>query len=203
MKRARVFLQSAVTLAVLALAACAPAPPDIRAQLTRARIDARGQTLMLVEIAGLGQAALLSPAGLNGSVETWRARSGFSLSFDGGVLLSTRGLGNDVMSGEVSGTLAALAAGGSGGGTYERFQTFVDGEGQTVLRAYVCSMSAPVAEPVTIFDITHPTQRFNETCNTRGLATENIYWTAGGIIWKSREWAGPGLGYVEMERLTR
>ncbi|MCC5974673.1 MAG: YjbF family lipoprotein, partial [Rubellimicrobium sp.] len=32
---------------------------------------------------------------------------------------------------------------------------------------------------------------------------ENTYWTAGGIMWKSREWAGPGLGYLEMERLTR
>lgn len=201
--RARGILHGALTLAALALAACAPAAPDIRGQLTRARIDARGQTLMLVEIADLGQAALLSPSGRNGSVETWRARSGFSLSFDEGILVSTRGLGNDVMSGDVTGTLAALAAGGTGGGSYERFQTFLDGEGQTVLRAFLCSMSAPVAETVTIFDVAHATQRFVETCNTRGLATENTYWTAGGIMWKSREWAGPGLGYLEMERLTR
>ncbi len=187
-------------LAALVLAGCAAPQADIRASLTRERIDARSETLMLVELPEAGRAALVTPWGSNGSVATWRSPDNVSLSFDGGVLVSTRGLGHDLMSSDVAGTRAALAG---QPGRYERFQTYLNGEGETVLRAFSCEMAGPLPETVTIIGLTRQTRHFVETCNTLGLTTENSYWVADGVMWRSREWAGPGLGYVVTERLSR
>jgi hypothetical protein len=187
-------------LTALVLAGCAAPQPDIRGSLTRERIDARTETIMLVELPEAERAALVTPWGRNGSVATWRSPDNVSLSYDGGVLVATRGLGNDLMTSDVAGTRAALAG---ASGRYERFQTHLNGEGETVLRAFSCEMAGPVPEALTIFGLTQQTQRYAETCNTLGFAIENSYWLANGVMWKAREWAGPGLGYVSTERLSR
>lgn len=187
-------------LAALTLAACGPRPmPDIRSQISRTQIEARGTPLMLVELPALGVAGTMAPSGRNGRVTTWRTADNVSFAFDDGILVATRGLGNDLMSADVTGTRAALAG---GPGQYERFHSYLDGEGQTVLRAFICTMSAPVSDTITILGRSRITQRHDERCNSLGLATQNTYWTAGGTMWATRQWVGPVVETVATERLV-
>ncbi|NCT12315.1 MAG: YjbF family lipoprotein [Rhodobacterales bacterium] len=187
---------------MLLLGACAAAPaPDLRASLTRAQIDRATTPLMLVEVPARGAQATLIPSGQNGGVQSWRTGDNVGLSFDGGVLVGTRGLGDDLMAADVTGTLAALAGGPSQ--QYPRIHSYLDGENQTQFRAFLCDMAGPVAETVTIFGRAVPTRRFDETCHSVGLQTANSYRVgADGTMWTSRQWIGPTLEYLMTERLA-
>ncbi len=69
----------------------------------------------------------------------WLAPDGSGFTFDEGLLVATRGVGNDLMSSDLSQLRALLRAGRDG--TAERFHSLLDGEGRIVLRSYVCSVT--------------------------------------------------------------
>ena len=189
-------------LAALALmAACAaPVAIDIRGTLTRAQIDGSPQPLLLAEVPGNAVAATLIPLGSRDGMDTWRTAGNQTLSFRDGVLIATRGLGDDLMSADVSGTLAAL---NGAAGDYARHQTYLDGDGQTVFRSLLCSMDAGRPATVDSFGVTFPTTLRVETCHTTGLSIENRYWTDAGRMRRAEQWIGPALGPLVTERLSR
>lgn len=189
-------------LALLVLAACAQPGVNPREALSRAQLDALGQPTLLAELPELQVAATLAPSGRNGDVSTWASGDQASLSFEGGVLVATRGLGADVMSADVTGTLAMLR--GESEGYYTRLNSVLDGEYQTAFRAYQCRRVNTRPEQITIFDRPHSTTRIEEACTTPGRTVTNIYWAGpDGFIWKSRQWVSAHAGYLWTERLVR
>lgn len=193
----------ALALLVL-LAGCAPQAPtaaQIRAELTPAQLARAPGPVLLAEMPDVGLAATLQRSGTRAGVETWRTAAGQSLSFRAGVLVATRGLGDDLMSADVAGTQAALR--GQGAADYPRLLTFLDGEDRTVFRAMVCTMSAPAPATVQGIGTAFPTRLRHETCNTTGLSVTNRYWQdADGTMRRAEQWIGPGLGMLVTERLT-
>lgn len=187
--------------ALVLLAACNRAAPDLRSQLSRAQLDQVEQPLLLAELTGLGTAAVLSPASANGDVTSWLTGDSVSLSFRSDVLVATRGLGQDLISADVSHTLAALRGGAPG--YYTRFHSYLDGEYQTQFRSFQCIVTGRTAETITIFDRSHTTTRIDETCHSPGLEVANSFWLGGGIMWKSKQWVSPAAGYLLTERLVR
>lgn len=191
--------------ALLSLAACAAQGPDgaqIRASTTRAALDRAGAPVLLAEIPALRLAATMAQAGSRDGVETWRTADDRALSFRAGVLIATRGLGHDLMSADVSGTIAALNGGPRAG--YSRLLTYLDGEGGTLFRAMLCEMAAPVAADVAGIGITFPTRLSVETCRATGVTVTNRYWhDPDGTLRRAEEWIGPGPGMLHVERLTR
>lgn len=187
----------------LALAACAPATsPDPRRSLTRAVIDRSPQPLILAEMPDLGVLATLIPAGTNGNVVTWRTGQNQMLSFDGGVLVATRGLGADLMSADVTATRAALNGGPSQG--YARLLSYLDGDEGTLLRAMVCDMAPGTAATVDSFGLSFATTLRVETCRTTGFTARNRYWlNPDGTMRRTEQWVGPGAGTLVAEWLTR
>jgi hypothetical protein len=193
------WLIAAMTL----VAGCATPPPtDPRASLTRPIIDQSPLPLIVAEIPRRGVAATMALQGDRGGVTTWRTADFQTLTFRGGVLIATRGLGDDLMSADVTGTLAALQGGPQAG--YPRIMSYLDGEGRTQFRAMVCDMAAPQAAAVTSFGLNFPVQLHVETCNTTGQTVTNRYWRqTDGIVRQSEQWIGPGLGTLATERLSR
>ncbi len=43
-----------------------------------------------------------------------------------------------------------------------------------------------------------------QRCSGGGGEVVNDYWvdSRGGLVWKSRQWAGPQIGYIRFRRLT-
>lgn len=197
----RAGLPAGGALVAALLAACAAVPPDLRTTLTRDRLDRVTTPLMLAEVAELPAQATLAPWGDNRGVVTWRTADGVSLSFAEGVLTATRGLGFDLMSADTAGTRAALA--GRSTGPYERFVSFLDGEGRTYFRTLVCTMSAPVPERIDNIGLAVDTRRHAEHCRSTSDDVTNLYWTGpDGTMWRSRQWIGPDLGDLVTERLV-
>lgn len=118
-----------------------------------------------------------------GGFETWVDGSGISMTMRGGIVVSTRGLGQDVMASDVSGTLAAQT--GTGPERYPLTRRRLTPDG--ALQAHVTQCTFTIRPDA-----------FIETC--RGAERfENVF--ARTELDRSRQWLGPALGYAVIERL--
>lgn len=133
--------------------------------------------------------ALLAPAGRNGRVTTWQSVDRVALSLDEGVLVATRGLGQDLMSADVTGTQAFLQ--GQGAPDWTRLHSYLDGNYRTLWRGYRCTGQLIADEGL---------RHRSENCHGPDGNFTNHYWQdASGAVVKSRQWIGPVLGHVETE----
>jgi hypothetical protein len=123
--------------------------------------------------------------GQNGGATTWFAEDGVGLSTKSGMLISTRGIGFDLMSSHVDQPLAMIKSHGTG--TATRLHRFLDGEDQEVLYRFTCTY---LRDKFAVY----------ESCETKDLAIENQYWLdKTGEIWRSKQWAGVRNGYMLLE----
>lgn len=178
-----------------------PKPVDPRKHLTRQAIDKAGIPILFVGIESRKAYATLSPFGENRGVVTWVSSDGIALSYRGGLLVATRGLGQDLMAADTRDALAAIR---SGVGKPVRIYDYLDGEDQPLRRSFVCSVSSQGRETITIFGIKLTLRKVSEECNNPEYRIKNTYWISGqNRIWQSNQWAGPDVGYVFSQQLSR
>lgn len=135
----------------------------------------------------------------NGAEETLALQSGPTASFDGGVLVATRGFGDDLVTMESRGVLQALRA---GGGTTARRMEMLDGQDQVLTENFACTVTAAGAEMVNLGLREVELRRFDENCRGATLIFDNIYWLDGqGQIASSRQYVSPTVAYLRSSRL--
>jgi len=157
---------------------------------------------MQVAVPRLGAQGSVTPVGRNGEVETWRTPDFVTFSFDRGVLVATRGLGDDLMSADLAQTHAALDGDADHWGP--RIHSYLDGEYKSYFMAFQCRRTDSGAETITIGNTARRTTHIEEHCVTEGREIVNHYWRgADGVMWKSRQWVSPSAGYLETERRVR
>lgn len=155
---------------------------DIRRQVTpEVRQRFRHTSLMIAQLEQNERASILVRKGLNEGVETYFTPDNISLSLKEGVLVGTRGLGFDLMSGDVAEVLAGLRDGGQA----VRVHRYLDGEDQIAIKSYICDYSGNA--------------QITETCYGKDHSFKNSYKMSGGKIVASRQWVGPDLGYIRLE----
>ncbi len=191
-------------LPLLILAACSAPKPvhvDLNQLVTRAQLDQVETPLMAARLTGPGTFATLIPVGVNGDVVTWRSADEITLSLNQGVIVATRGLGQDLMAADVADTLRMID---SETGNYTRIHTYLDGEYQTQFHAFTCRNETRTADQIEIVEQRHQTLRIEESCFAPEQHIANTYWVdSGGTVWKSKQWVSPSLGYMETELLVR
>ena len=176
-------------------------PADPRKLITREAIDASPVKVLLAGIEVRNAYATLSPAGENAGVITWIAGDGIGLGFRQGVLVSTRGLGPDLMAASVSGTIRALH---NGQGEVVRIHDYLDGENQIQRSSFRCGIQAIGTEVIEIYGLQVSTRHLIESCNNQEISFKNHYWlSSGNKIWQSRQWIGRDLEYAFMQQLSR
>jgi hypothetical protein len=191
-------------LLALSLSGCQKKPNEqARDVVTRALINTVQVPLLLADFSAKSTSFTLRQYSLNNSVQTWKSRDGVSLSFRQGVLVATRGLGDDLMSADVSNTLGMLAS-DPHTEYYTRFQTYLDGEYQSRFRSFQCQETGTKQEIISIFGKEHQTTRTEETCFSLSIEISNIYWRGvDGLLWKTKQWVSPSIGYLVTERLVK
>lgn len=182
----------------------AGAPPTARPALTRAALDGIPGAYIEVVLETRDSLAYLSQQlvrrdGLPGQIEVWRSEDNITLTLRSGVLIATRGLGDDLLS------ASALVGGGPGpvSGGERRYQIRgLDNRAQALVMA--CSLQDLGGEVVEIVERRHHSRHLQERCEGAGGLVINDYWVdaGSGRVWKSRQWAGPTLGYVRIRQLT-
>ncbi|WP_037280897.1 YjbF family lipoprotein [Rubellimicrobium mesophilum] len=162
-------------------------------------IAAEPGTYRLVQINALG---LQEPARViqeNGPEITLALQSGPTAAFDGGVLVATRGFGDDLITMESAGVLQALR---SGGGTVTRRMETLDAQNQILTDSFACTIAPAGAEAVNLGIREATLRRFNENCRGTALIFDNIYWLDdSGSIVSSRQYVSPTVAYLRSNRL--
>jgi len=177
------------------------APVDPRPKITRQAIDAAPVAVLFASIKTRNAFATLSRVSQNRDIETWISADGISLSFAQGVLVSTRGLGHDLMAAEISETIKSLK---SSRDTALRIHDYLNGEDQIVRMRFSCSFRSAGSENLHIIGLNKTTEHIVESCQNSDFSLENHYWvTASGKILQSRQWVGPEIEYIFTQHLSR
>jgi len=158
---------------------------------------------MLAVVESRNAIAIIGRSMVNGAYETWTTASKQTLTFKRGILVETRGLGDDLMYAQVDGVAALVRA--RRGGKARREMHFLDGEGKTYAIAFECTVSPGPAQALSIGNLGISSRRMDESCRSgTGQSIGNTYWVAGdGHIWQSRQWVSPGVGYLVTQQLRR
>lgn len=175
------------------------APREVPGGFTAEAIAAEPGAYRIVQINALG---LHEPARVlqdNGGEMTIGLQSGPTAAFDNGVLVATRGFGDDLITLESAGVVQALR---SGGGTVVRRLESLDAQNQILTDRLACTISAAGSEEVDLGLRQVTLRRFEENCRSAALVFDNIYWLdgSGGIV-ASRQYVSPTVAYLRSSRL--
>lgn len=175
------------------------AQPSLSETLNEDALAGLPGPLLLLKIPSRNAEALAGSAGDFDGHEVWATQDAITLSFQSGVLSTTRGLGNDLMSADLSEVVAAL-----GGQSTEATRTvqYLTGEEQIETRVFLCDyLRHANVGTETLFE-TFVTTQTTERCVSSDRTIENRYWvTASGTLVKSKQWIGPLNGYLYVERI--
>ena len=178
---------------------------------TRASLEASGfnQPLLVGQTKKPGELrAGLLLGGENNGVQFWRGGDGSTVKTDQGIVRGTVGIGYDLYSSETAPVLAALERGD--GATYARVYRHLNPLNDLDETRFFCTLSAPVAVQITVFDRAHETLRLVERCTTdtphaSGETSEftNTYWKSPNrtFFWRSEQWISNEIGYILLERV--
>jgi hypothetical protein len=159
---------------------------------------APGEVLLVTLIARNAVAPMLRQ-GQNGNTVTWISPGKVTMAFQDGVLVSTRGLGNDLMGVTVTGVTEAIAA---GGGTSQRRHSFLDSLDQIASSDLACSITNAGSEDVVLVNGPRTLRRFVEACKGPRLVFDNTYWVDdSGTIIRSKQAISPAEGFMQVDQL--
>lgn len=143
--------------------------------------------LILVGLENAGRTQVMAMTGQNGAMRTYMTPNQQALILRGGMLIGTRGLGNDMSTTEAQ-TEALIRAGRSGSG--QRILRYYTGDGLETPLRFDCTTGPGPNAGVLV-----------EDCTGHGLTFQNSYMVQGGQITVSRQWGGPALGYFTIQTL--
>ncbi|MCB2136872.1 MAG: YjbF family lipoprotein [Rhodobacteraceae bacterium] len=175
-----------------------PGPaPDPEALASTAMASFPGP-LIMVGMEKSGVVSAMGEYGRNGANLTYASPAQQTMTFRGGLLVATRGLGHDLMSAELGSAATLIAQRAEG--EYQRANRYLDGEGLERPLPMTCSLKRGGSEQFAFAGTTYATEILNETCRSTGLTVTNAYWvTRDGTIARSRQWIGPALGYAGIQ----
>ncbi|WP_201157799.1 YjbF family lipoprotein [Rhodobaculum claviforme] len=153
------------------------------------------------EIPARDARATLVRVGRNGAVTTWRSADAVGLSLRApGVLVATRGLGEDLHIADAAATAAALAAGRDG--AVPRSHDRLGGDQRLVRTRLDCTLTRTGRDTLTLEGTSRTADRHEEACTPEGGGPGfvNRYWRdpASGAVLASEQWIGPELGHVRL-----
>lgn len=153
----------------------------------------------VVQVNALGLQETARVVEANARATTLALQSGPTALFVDGVLVGTRGFGDDLLTLESTGVLAALRA---GGGTLQRRMERLDGQDRVVTDAFACTVTAAGVEDVNLGVREVAARRLDEACRGSRIGFDNIYWLdAAGEILASRQYVSPTVAYLRSNRL--
>jgi hypothetical protein len=173
-----------------------PAPAE--AGVTRAALNTIQSPVMLVKVTGTGASAVVVPFGSNAGVATWSSVDRKTVSFRQGILVATRGLGDDLMS-VIAPSSAEIAR---GTGNHDRVHYYLNGEDQPERHLYRCTLAVVGSETITLVDRAYATRHIKESCSGPAGRFVNHYWFENGsILRQSSQRIGESLGQLETRRI--
>lgn len=168
-------------------ATASPAPAKSPAEKAAEALRVNPSPLIMVILENEGRSQVMAMTGENAGKRTYMTPNEQALIMRRGMLIGTRGLGNDLSVAEPQ-TESLIRAGASGQG--QRIMRYYTGDGLETPLRFDCT-TGPSPKPGVLA----------ENCSGHGITFQNTYITQGGRIIASRQWGGPKLGYMSIQSL--
>lgn len=165
-------------------AAPAKSPQDAAAEALRVNPG----PLIQAGFESLGRTQVMAMTGQNGALRTYMTPAEEALILRGGMLVGTRGLGHDMSATEAGRSAALIRAGQSG--QAQRTLRYYAADGRERPLPFTCRIGPGPKAGVMV-----------ESCEGNGVSFQNNYMVSGSAITVSRQWGGPGLGYLTIQTL--
>ncbi|MBC7479838.1 MAG: YjbF family lipoprotein, partial [Pseudorhodobacter sp.] len=152
--------------------------PAIRAGIVnfRAGLQKEGQPLILASNASLKFGTLLAPFGGSNGVETWSSTGYQTISLRDGMMVATRGFGQDLMSSVLPSTATIAAA----QGTTTRRYSYLDGADKMQSVDFACQLAPAPPESIEVVAKPYVTRKVTEACSGPKGSFTNEYWFDSG-----------------------
>ncbi len=174
-----------------------PADPTANPALRNVLVQA-GTPFYGVAIAKVQYISVMAPYGQNGPVQTWASGTHETISLKDGILVATRGFGNDMMT-SIAPNQSQIS---SAVGAFRRVYYYLDGGDQSKSLEFDCTYAKSGAEALTILGLSYDTHRVSETCANRTIQFENVYWfDSSNKLRQSLQFVSPELVNMRLQRL--
>ena len=179
--------------------AAAPVLPDAATlEAGRKALEDAGQPITAVTVVGLGFASFMVPLGENGPVVTWANPEYQTVALRQGVVVATRGFGQDLMSAEAPDVAVLRAANGN----HKRVYYVLDGADQTRAITYDCGVTVSGSETISVVGKSYSTRKVVETCVGNGPKLQNTWWfDAKGLVRQSNQATVPGVENMQLQAI--
>lgn len=176
----------------------APASAPDPEKLAAAAKSSFAGPIILAQIGKSGHLTVLGEYGRNGATRTYATPNEQTLVLRDGILIATRGLGNDLMSSESAAAAGLITR--RQAGTVARVYRYLDGEGIERPLPMQCSITLGPAKSFDFAGSHYDTVQVDEACRSNAVNVANSYWVTGaGTVALSRQWIGPALGHVTIQ----
>lgn len=136
-----------------------------------------------------------------GAIRTWITGGNEHLILREGLLIGTRGMGDDLGSARVLAALESVETLTHVSGPHNLFVKDYDNQARRI--DLDCKVETLGKTTIAIVQTQHNVMHLRQSCKAHGLSITNDYWvsTTDKTIWQSRQWGGPKLGYLRMRVL--
>ena len=176
--------------------------------LTRKFIDNLPVSVMEIVLESRNITGLISPYasrsdGQNGKINTWRNAANSQIVLDNGVLIATRGAGNDLGSALVTSVVESVKKRMAVSGPHVLYVNGLDNQPTEI--KLECKMEVLGQTRIEIVGHSHNVIYLQEHCISSIGSVTNDYWvdSVDSTVWQSRQWAGPSVGYLKLRVLKK
>ena len=174
-------------------------PIDVRKLVTRELVEEAGDPILFVELED-GRNATLSLFPGENELPVWLGVDGSTVTAKNGVLISTRGMGDDLMHSEYEKTFWGLS---NPGKQYAKKYTYIFEDNQLVSEYFDCSFGLEKKSSIiNIFDRNFSVSMRVETCTGQNTDFKNSYWIeTDGTVRRSTQFHSNKVGQILLEIL--
>lgn len=172
---------------------------SLRSKVSPKILSQVGRPVIYTEAQKLGSELLFVEDLRNGDNVSWVSPTNEMITLKGGVVVSTRGAGHDLISSDVSDVLSALLQHRLNS---ERIHWYLDGQNHIEMKSFFCEYEWSQDSTSAYFSEL-PATRVVENCFGTEQDFTNQYWiSSSGEVVRSSQWVSPGIGHISYERLT-
>lgn len=172
--------------------------PGTDTPITRATFDASPVPLILSAPVSEEAVYPMVLTGLNGTTETFRDDAGRSLSLRDGIIVASRGYGDDLMGTDAPGLKQALIA---GTGTIARRMSWLGRRDEIRTEVFICQVTLLETKVIELYEQQFAIRQLGEVCQGETGGFANNYWvTRDGTIVQLRQWLSIGTGHMDIQR---
>lgn len=175
-------------------------PAQLQAEVAQA-LARSDLPLALAVVEDRNATALLTRIEVNGAYGTWATPDRRTITLKRGLVTATLGLGNDIMSTDLSGVEALIAERSAGSG--RRVMRYLNGENHTVSLVASCIVTRGGDSILSAGEINERrVTAMQEDCTAQNRRFSNSYLVdETGLAVQSRQWLSPTGGYLTLQML--